>query len=57
MCFQGTTAAAATAAISSRTVFVPEYITVNHPFLFFIVDKSDNMIFFQGTVTGFGQEN
>ncbi|GMH37148.1 hypothetical protein BSKO_05021 [Bryopsis sp. KO-2023] len=48
---EGTEAAAATALASSRTGYTGNEFIVDHPFLFFVVDKRDGAIFFQGTVT------
>ncbi|GMH36626.1 hypothetical protein BSKO_04499 [Bryopsis sp. KO-2023] len=47
---EGTKAAAVSTAISSRSGFAEELV-IDHPFLYFIVDKSDNTILFQGTIT------
>eukprot|EP00210_Caulerpa_lentillifera_P002325 g2231.t1 len=52
---EGTEAAAVTAAIVSRSAAIsfPISITVDHPFLYFIVDRSDKTVLFQGTQTSF----
>lgn len=47
---KGTVAAAATALFGSRSAFGPSVLRIDHPFLFFIIDKKDMTIFFQGTV-------
>lgn len=47
---EGTEAAAATGGIAARSGYGGEFI-VDHPFLYFVIDKSDNTVFFQGTVT------
>lgn len=52
MLAQGTEAAAATAAtITSKSASVrgDNLFIADHPFVYFIVDKTDNSVFFQGT--------
>jgi len=50
---EGTEAAAATAIISARSAvqFPTINITIDHPFLYFIVSRSDRTVLFQGTQT------
>ncbi|GMH36842.1 hypothetical protein BSKO_04715 [Bryopsis sp. KO-2023] len=49
---EGTTAAAVSSALFQKSILTDEFV-VDRPFLFFIVEKTEGTIWFQGTVTHF----